>query len=75
MQTFHKPKSLQSQDIPIIVGGISNVNNVKALHDQKHIGISGVIIGKAIYEKIDLKNLGYLKIKRFQACDTLSRCS
>ena len=32
--------------------------NVKALYDQKDIGISGVIIGKAIYEKkFDLKNL------------------
>ncbi len=48
-----------SIEIPIIAsGGISNINNVKALHDLSHIGISGVIIGKAIYEKkIDLKNL------------------
>ena len=55
-QTKKFAKSIQ---IPIIAsGGISNINNVKALHDQKDIGISGVIIGKAIYEKkIDLKHL------------------
>mgnify|MGYP001321292117 CR=1 FL=1 len=49
----------KSIDIPIIAsGGISDLNNVKALHDQKDIGISGVIIGKAIYEKkFDLDNL------------------
>ena len=49
----------KSIEIPIIAsGGISNINNVKALHDQKDIGISGVIIGKAIYEKkFDLNNL------------------
>ena len=52
-------KFAKSIDIPIIAsGGISNINNVKALYDQKDIGISGVIIGKAIYEKkFDLKNL------------------
>ena len=52
-------KFAKSIDIPIIAsGGISNINNIKALHDQKEIGISGVIIGKAIYEKkFDLKNL------------------
>ena len=52
-------KFAKSIDIPIIAsGGISNINNVKALYDQKDIGISGVIIGKAIYEKkIDLNNL------------------
>ena len=46
-------------DIPVIAsGGISNIDNVKALYDQRDIGISGVIIGKAIYEKkFDLKNL------------------
>ena len=45
--------------IPIIAsGGISNIDNVKDLYDQRDIGISGVIIGKAIYEKkFDLKNL------------------
>ena len=55
-------KFAKSIDIPIIAsGGISNINNVKALHDQKEIGISGVIIGKAIYEKkFDLKNLAKL---------------
>ena len=35
-----------------------NINNVESLHEQKDIGVSGVIIGKAIYEKkIDLKSL------------------
>jgi len=55
-------KFAKSIDIPIIAsGGISNINNVKALHNQKDIGISGVIIGKAIYEKkFDLKNLAKL---------------
>ena len=44
-------------NIPIIAsGGISNINNVKVLYDQRCLGISGVIIGKAIYEgQIDLK--------------------
>ena len=52
-------KFAKSIDIPIIAsGGISNINNVKALYDAKDIGISGVIIGKAIYEKkFDLKHL------------------
>ena len=52
-------KFAKSIDIPIIAsGGISNINNVKALHDLRVIGISGVIIGKAIYEKkFDLNNL------------------
>ena len=49
----------KSIEIPIIAsGGISNMNNVRALYDNKNIGISGVIIGKAIYEKrFDIKNL------------------
>ena len=49
----------KSIEIPIIAsGGISSINNVKALCDYKNIGISGVIIGKAIYEKkFDIKNL------------------
>ena len=52
-------KFAKSIDIPIIAsGGISNINNVKALYEAKDIGISGVIIGKAIYEKkFDLKHL------------------
>ena len=52
----------KSIDIPIIAsGGISDINNVKELYNQKDIGISGVIIGKAIYEKkFDLKNLAKL---------------
>ena len=52
-------KFAKSIDIPIIAsGGISNINNVKALYDQRRLGISGVIIGKAIYEKkFDLNNL------------------
>ena len=45
-------KFAKSIEIPIIAsGGISSIDNVKALHDQRKIGISGVIIGKAIYEK------------------------
>ena len=52
-------KFATSIEIPIIAsGGISNINNVKALHDLRDFGISGVIIGKAIYEKkFDLNNL------------------
>ena len=52
-------KFAKSIDIQIIAsGGISNIDNVKALYNQREIGISGVIIGKAIYEKkFDLKNL------------------
>ena len=52
----------KSIEIPIIAsGGISNIDNVIALYDQRDIGISGVIIGKAIYEKkFDLKNLSML---------------
>ena len=55
-------KFAKSINIPIIAsGGISNINNVKALHKQKDTGISGVIIGKAIYEKkFNLKNLAKL---------------
>ena len=55
-------KFAKSIEIPIIAsGGISNINNVKALYDKRDIGISGVIIGKAIYEKkFDLKNLSKL---------------
>ncbi len=49
----------KSINIPIIAsGGISSIDEVTALYDQRDIGISGVIIGKAIYEKkFDLKNL------------------
>ena len=52
-------KFAESIDIQIIAsGGISNIDNVKALYNHREIGISGVIIGKAIYEKkFDLKNL------------------
>ena len=52
-------KFAKSIDITIIAsGGISNINNVKDLYNHREIGISGVIIGKAIYEKkFDLKNL------------------
>ena len=52
-------KLAESIEIPVIAsGGISNLENVRALYDQREIGISGVIIGKAIYEKkFDLKNL------------------
>ena len=46
-------------DIPIIAsGGISNINDVMALYNERNKGISGVIIGKAIYEKkFDLNHL------------------
>ena len=56
LQTKNFAKSIK---IPIIAsGGISNIENVKALYDLRDIGISGVIIGKAIYEKrFDLKDL------------------
>ena len=59
MNISQTKKFANSIEIPIIAsGGISNINNVKALHDLRDIGISGVIIGKAIYEKkIDLNNL------------------
>ena len=52
-------KFAKSIEIPVIAsGGISNINNVRALYDNKIIGISGVIIGKAIYEKkFDIKDL------------------
>ncbi len=56
LQTTKFAKSIK---IPIIAsGGISDIDNVKALYNHRDIGISGVIIGKAIYEKkFDLKNL------------------
>ena len=56
LQTKKFAKSIK---IPIIAsGGISDIENVKALYNHRDIGISGVIIGKAIYEKkFDLKNL------------------
>ena len=49
----------KSIEIPIIAsGGISNIKNVKDLYNQRDIGISGVIIGRAIYEKkIHFKDL------------------
>ncbi len=55
-QTKNFVKSIQ---IPIIAsGGISNLNNVQDLYNQKDLGISGVIIGKAIYEnKINVNDL------------------
>ena len=59
MNISQTKKFAKSIEIPIIAsGGISNINNVKALYDLRDIGISGVIIGKAIYEKkFNLKNL------------------
>ena len=49
----------RASKIPVIAsGGISNLKDVKKLCDLKNSGISGVIIGKAIYErKILLNNL------------------
>ena len=56
-------KLAESIKIPLIAsGGISNIENVRALYNFREIGISGVIIGKAIYEKkIDLKTLTVLQ--------------
>ena len=55
-QTKNFVKSIQ---IPIIAsGGISNLNNVQDLFNERNLGISGVIIGKAIYEnKINVNDL------------------
>ena len=55
-QTKNFVKSIQ---IPIIAsGGISNLNNVQDLYNERDLGISGVIIGKAIYEnKININDL------------------
>ena len=55
-QTKNFVKSIQ---IPIIAsGGISNLNNVQDLYNERNLGISGVIIGKAIYEnKININDL------------------
>ena len=55
-QTKNFVKSIQ---IPIIAsGGISNLNNVQDLYNERNLGISGVIIGKAIYEnKINVNDL------------------
>tara|TARA_Y100000992_G_C21193679_1_gene456854 strand:- start:244 stop:972 length:729 start_codon:yes stop_codon:yes gene_type:complete len=46
-------------DIPIIAsGGVTSINDIKKLHSFSQNGISGVIIGKALYEKkIDLPNV------------------
>ena len=42
----------KSSPIPVIAsGGISNLEDVKKLKKYQNFGISGVIIGKAIYEK------------------------
>tara|TARA_Y100000748_G_scaffold288571_1_gene273623 strand:+ start:752 stop:1480 length:729 start_codon:yes stop_codon:yes gene_type:complete len=49
-------KLLKITDIPIIAsGGISSINDIEELNSFRQNGISGVIIGKALYEKkIDL---------------------
>jgi len=49
-------KLLKITDIPIIAsGGISSINDIEELNSFRENGISGVIIGKALYEKkIDL---------------------
>ena len=49
-------KLLKITDIPIIAsGGISSINDIEELNSFSQNGISGVIIGKALYEKkIDL---------------------
>ena len=39
-------------DIPVIAsGGISSINDIKKLEPLSKFGLSGVIIGKALYEK------------------------
>lgn len=49
----------KSSEIPVIAsGGISNIKDVEKLSNLKNAGVSGVIIGKAIYEKkIELNDL------------------
>ena len=49
-------KLLRITDIPIIAsGGVTSINDIKELNALSQNGISGVIIGKALYEKkIDL---------------------
>lgn len=54
----------QASNIPVIAsGGITNMNDIKALSAQAHHGIMGAITGRAIYE-------GTLNIKEAQTlCD------
>ena len=49
-------KILKLTAIPMIAsGGVTSLNDIKSLFEISHKGISGVIIGKALYEgKIDL---------------------
>ena len=45
-------KLLRITDIPIIAsGGITSIDDIKELKSFSQNGISGVIIGKALYEK------------------------
>ena len=52
-------KLLRITDIPIIAsGGVTSINDIKELNAFSQNGISGVIIGKALYEKkIDLHDV------------------
>jgi phosphoribosylformimino-5-aminoimidazole carboxamide ribotide isomerase len=54
----------QASSIPVIAsGGITDINDIKALKAQAHKGICGAITGRAIYE-------GMLDVKEAQAlCD------
>ena len=57
-------KFAKSIKIPIIAsGGISNIKDVTKLSKLRNAGVSGAIIGKAIYErKISLNDLTTLLI-------------
>ena len=54
----------QASSIPVIAsGGITDMNDIKALKAEAHKGICGAITGRAIYE-------GTLKMAEAQAwCD------
>lgn len=58
----------QASSIPVIAsGGITNMDDIKALADQAHHGICGAITGRAIYE-------GTLDVSEAQNyCDSNSR--
>ena len=50
---FHEMKKLlEIKSIPLIAsGGVTSISDIKELVDISEQGISGVIIGKALYEK------------------------
>ncbi len=55
----HVEKFIKNTSIPIIAsGGITLINDVHKLLKLKNDGLSGIIIGKALYEnKINLKEV------------------